>query len=90
MHRVLILALLAAVAVACASTPETKPEPRPVAETPAMEPVEVAAVEPEPVFEPRPQRALPKTASPVPGFGLAGLSALGGGVGLRWTRRRLF
>jgi LPXTG-motif cell wall-anchored protein len=91
MYRVLIIALLAAIAIACASTPEQAPEPEltPIAEAPQAEPVEVAALEPEPELQPEPKPVLPKTASPVPGFGLAGLSALGAGVGLRWTRRRL-
>ena len=89
MYRFLVIALLAAIATACASTPEPEPEPAPVVEAPKPEPVEVAVVEPEPVVRSEPTRMLPKTASPIPGIGLAGLSALGAGAGLRWTRRRL-
>ena len=89
MYRVLSIALLAAIAIACANTREPKPEPTPFAKAPTRDPFEIAAVDPEPVRKSAPKRVLPKTASPVPGIGLAGLSALGGGLGLRWTRRRL-
>jgi LPXTG-motif cell wall-anchored protein len=89
MIRTLIVALLAVVfAAACASNPP-EPEPEP-------EQVEVADVKPPPpppaeveVTEVKQVEELPKTASPVPLVGLAGLVAVGLGAGLRVMRRRL-
>lgn len=86
MIRMILIALLAAgVALACASTTESDPAPEPE-----------RTVKAEPVREPEPASTqvstpaqLPKTASPMPLVGLAGVAALALGVGTRALRRRL-
>jgi LPXTG-motif cell wall-anchored protein len=58
------------------------------AEAPQPKPVAVAQAQPQPAPKPAP-RALPKTASPLPLIGLAGLALMGLGAGLTAIRRRL-
>ncbi len=78
MIRTVVIALLAlAFALACASTPEPKSTPRPI--------VKAQPVPSQPMVEAQ----LPKTASPLPMIGLAGLAALGLGAATRVVRRRL-
>jgi uncharacterized protein HemX len=78
MIRTVVIALLAlAFALACASTPEPKPTSRPIVKT-----------QPAP-SQPVAEAQLPKTASPLPLIGLAGLAALGLGAATRVVRRRL-
>ena len=80
-----------------AVTPPAQPEaevtePAPATEPPTPEPEERAEAEPqEPAAEPEPTteiaEALPRTASPFPALGLAGLLSLLAGVGLRIVRK---
>ena len=90
MIRTIVIALLAAgIALACASTTDTGTTPstkkivkaEPVRQ-PERAPADVAVADRAPV-------QLPKTASPLPGIGLAGLAALALGAGTRALRRRL-
>ncbi len=88
MIRTIVIALLAAgVALACASTTgtDTTSEPKPIvkkepARQPEREPADVAVAD---------RAELPKTASPLPLIGLAGLAAVALGAGTRALRRRL-
>lgn len=73
-------------------TYEAKPE---VAQTQPQQPTEMAQARPQPepqaapqpLPEPEPMRTLPRTASPMPMFGLAGLLALGAGMAFRAVGR---
>ena len=95
-RNVLIAFAIAAFALGCASettseaAPEPTPAPEPVVEEPVAEPVvsrpEPAAVT---VADDMPPRELPKTASPMPAVGLAGLAALGLGGLVRAARVRM-
>ncbi len=59
-----------------ATAPIEKVEPPPVAEAPAPAPVEIAQAPLAPKLEPTPLPLLPKTASPYPLIGLAGVLSL--------------
>ncbi len=88
MIRIVVSVLLAtAVSVACASTQESESAPEPVVKT---QPSPESAPTREVVAETRTSTPaqLPKTASPLPLVGLAGLAALGLGVVTRAVRRR--
>jgi ABC-type Fe3+-hydroxamate transport system substrate-binding protein len=88
MIRMILIALLAAgVALACASTTESDPAPAAKSErTAKAEPVQKSEPARTQVSTPA---QLPKTASPMPLVGLAGVAALALGVGTRALRRRL-
>ncbi len=92
MIRALVITLaVALVGLACASQPEPVAEPEPVVETtpePAPEPVvETPVAQPAPPPAAPVRQELPKTASVMPGVGLAGLGALGLAGIVRWSRR---
>lgn len=65
--------------VAEAPAPQPEPQPEP--------PTEVAQVTPAPTPVAEPMETLPRTASPVPMYGLAGLLALGAGMAIRAVGR---
>jgi hypothetical protein len=71
-----------------AAAPAPAPAPAPAAApAPAPAPAPVAAA-PAPAPAPEPPRALPRTASPLPLVGLAGMLLLAGGLALRSFRFR--
>ena len=85
MIRAMILVGLLALFTGACATDTAEPEPA------APAPVAQPEPEPEPQPEPEPEPvALPKTASPLPAIGAAGLLALGLAGGLRVLRRRFF
>jgi hypothetical protein len=70
--------------------PAATPAPAPAAAPPAAPPPAARAPEPTPAPAPAPEapRTLPKTASPIPAVGLAGLLSLAMGFTLRSFRLR--
>ncbi|MDH5567984.1 MAG: hypothetical protein OEY15_15100 [Myxococcales bacterium] len=89
MLRIAMIIAFATALLACASK-QPAPAPEPVAVTrPAPPPAR-----PQPAPRPAPppvavvQPELPKTASPLPGVALAGVTALGVAAALRIARRR--
>ena len=85
-RAMILVGLLALFTGACATDTA---EPEPAAPAPVAQPEPEPEPQPEPEPEPEPV-ALPKTASPLPAIGAAGLLALGLAGGLRVLRRRFF